>query len=526
MAGTLFSPCFLRNFIIPSHTGGTLLPVKPDDSSDIPPLSGDAPVPLREELWTLAGAAGLMLAGNFLLWPALPGLSWGLFIAIFGAAAALKRPRSPWSRHPALLLAFLALTACQSAVEISFSNVLVSLALMVALVGDASYATLLPGWDRFSESVWALGKAPWRWFWASGVMARLAWSNKGIVGAIVRWLWVGLPALFLGTVFAALFGQGNAIFASWTSTAFAALQRWLTELDLSIGHLLFYAMLATFSLWALRPAPPGKARRIWSRTIPTLPVINPAIALWRSVAILVVLNSLFFFVNTIDAVYLWWHGTLPAGVSASQYVHEGVNSLIAVTLLSAVVLAGLFQQGQEIARHRALKRLAFLWIAQNFVLIAGVLLRLVRYIEAYLLTEQRVYAVAFVLLVATGFVLLAFHIARGGSLNGLILSNGVATLALFFLMQFLNVAGWVADYNVARWESGSAKTLDIAYLARLGPPAWPALARVATSGRYNLAAEAREQLEAASSNEAARDWRSWQARRAFNAPLLEEFRRP
>lgn len=506
--------------------------MKPADSSNVPP---PAPVPitlgpLRKELWALAGAAGLTFLSNFLLWPALPGLSWGLFVVTLGVASALS-PCSSWSRRLALLLTLLLLTACQSAVEISFSNVVVSLALIVAIVGEASYPGLLPGWERTSEALWALAKAPGRWLWANGVMARLEWMNNGLLGRGVKCLRVGLPALLLGIVFAVLLGQGNAIFGSWTSTVFKTLWRWLAELDLSIGHLLFYGLLATLSLWALRPSGPGKAKRLWARTIPELPVSNPAIALWRSVAILVVLNVLFFFVNTIDAFYLWAHGKLPAGVNASQFVHEGVHSLIAAVLLSAAVLAVLFQQGQSVGQNRLLKRLGYLWIAQNCILIAGVLLRLVRYIEEYLLTEQRVYAIAFVLLVVAGFALLALHIARGGSLNGLILSNALATLTLFFVLQFLNVAGWVANYNVAQWEHkrrDAGKALDIDYLARLGPPAWPALARVATSTPREVASEARQRLEASYTNEAERratgNWRSWQARRAFNAAVLEDFK--
>ena len=185
-------------------------------------------------------------------------------------------------------------------------------------------------------------------------------------------------------------------------------------------------------------------------------------------------------------------------------------------------MAVLFQQNRGVGQSPALKRLGYVWTAQNFILIAGVILRLVRYIRDYLLTLQRVYALSFVFLVAAGFVLLAFHIARNRSLNWLILSNGVATLTLFFVMQFLNVAGWVADYNVARWELGSKK-LDIEYLETLGAPAWPALARVANS-RHIERIEGRDvknwlektKIQERSACES-RNWRSWQARRVFNA---------
>lgn len=499
--------------------------VKPSDPSIVPPLPSQPSAPAAPErlLRILGSAAGLVLLGDFLLWPAKPGISWGLFVLSAGTALVLNRPRSRWNRISGILFALLLLTACQSAVEISFSNVLVSLALLAALVGEFSYPTLAHGWERGSEALWAFAKAPGRWIWASEALARLAWANTGVVGTAIRALRIGLPALLLGAVFAALLGEGNVIFGSWISAAFDTLWQWLAKWDLSLGHLFFYGLLATVALWVLRPSDPGKSTRIWARTVPELPVANPAIALWRSAAILGVLNVLFFSVNTIDAFYLWIHSSLPAGVNASQYVHEGVNSLTAAAMLSGAVLAALFQQGAGLGRSLALKRLGYLWIAQNFILIAGVILRLVRYIQDYLLTEQRVYAIAFVLLVAAGFGLLAVHIARNRSLNWLLLSNGLATLTLFFAMQFLDVAGWVAQYNVSRWEHSPKKSLDLSYLASLGAPAWPALARVAESGSYE-APEARKRLRAIKNQEAsdraARNWRSWQARRAWNTARL------
>ncbi len=492
----------------------------PSDGPSALPFQDSAP-PIPERLFKIfASTAGLTLLGNFLLWPAVPGLSWGLFLIVAGAVLVLNRPRCAWNRTSAVLSGLLLITACQSAVEISLSNVLVSLALLVALVGEVSYPSLAAGWERGSEALWALAKAPGRWGWAGGAMTKLARTNRGMVGSVVWCIRIGLPALILGVAFARLFGAGNAIFSSWASASLDAFWRWLAEWDFSPRHLLFYGLLATFSLWLLRPSGAGSSTRVWARTIPTLPIRNPAIDWWRSVVVLATLNGLFFLVNTIDVFYLWMHGQLPVGVTASQYVHEGVHSLVAAVILSAVVLVTLFQQDRSIGQSPALKRLGYVWIAQNFVLLAGVALRLARYVQDSLLTLARVYVFCFLLLVATGFVLLVFHIAGNRSLNWLILSNGLATIVLFFVMQFLNVAGWVAHYNVTHWELDTGKPLDIKYLESLGAPAWPALARAADSKRIG-AQGAKDLLErikieyrrACDSH----NWRSWQARRELNA---------
>jgi len=470
-----------------------------------------------------ATALGVTLVGDFLLYGIKPGLSWGLFLAVLGVALALNRPRAAWTRTTAVLFGLFALTAVQSAVEISFSNVLVSLALLVGLVGETSYPGLRSGWERNSEALWAFAKAPGRWPWAMAQISELAWTRSGVAGQVVRGVRIFLPAVALGVVFAGFLGAVNAIFGSWISQTFHAFWLWVLSIDFSFWHLLFYGLLATVALVVLRPSRPGRMPRFWTRAIPKLPVGNIPIAWWRSVAILVVLNGLFFVVNTLDALYLWTRVSLPAGVSYSQYVHDGVESLVAAVLLSAAVLAALFQQDAAVSQTRTLKRLGYIWIAQNGILIAGVVLRLVRYIQACLLTTQRVYALCFVLLVAAGFVLLAVHIARNGSLNGLILSNGVATLALFFALQFLDVEGCVARYNVAAWERNPQRSLDVGYLETLGDPAWASLARVAASQHpqagavrgwlQNVRTEERKALDL-------QNWRSWQGRHAWNATWL------
>jgi len=152
-----------------------------------------------------------------------------------------------------------------------------------------------------------------------------------------------------------------------------------------------------------------------------------------------------------------------------------VHSLTFAVLLSALVLTTVYQQAAQVVEGRLVRNLALCWIAQNVVLLAGVLMRLHLYVQAYQLTELRVYVAAFLCLVAVGFALLAWRIVKERSLRWLVLANGVAAFVLFFLIQFADVAKWVADHNVARWQETPPRSLDVAYLAQLGPSAYPAL---------------------------------------------------
>ena len=152
-------------------------------------------------------------------------------------------------------------------------------------------------------------------------------------------------------------------------------------------------------------------------------------------------------------------------------------------------------------------------------------LRLKLYVDAFLLTERRVYVGCFLALVTTGFLLLAWSMVRGKGLHWLISGNVLATFALFFALQFPNVAGAVARYNVAQWERDLRGGLDLDYIVELGPDAWPILVQIARDRQHPLAAvEASERIHALALKEAPqRDWRSWQSRReAGVASVLAE----
>jgi hypothetical protein len=159
-----------------------------------------------------------------------------------------------------------------------------------------------------------------------------------------------------------------------------------------------------------------------------------------------------------------------------------VNSLITATVLAGIVLSVLFQQSAEVTQSRALKGLAFAWIAQNLVLIAGVFLRLKIYVDTEEMTAKRVYVASFLLLVTLGFAFLCAHVRRGRTVSRVIWRCAAATFALFFVMQFPDVIGWVCRYNVERGpKRGEGHGFNIAYQLTLGPNAWPVLLEKAES---------------------------------------------
>jgi hypothetical protein len=173
-----------------------------------------------------------------------------------------------------------------------------------------------------------------------------------------------------------------------------------------------------------------------------------------------------------------------------------------------------------------LRMLGLLWIAQNLILLAGVILRVKMYVEAYQLTTLRMNLVFFLMLVGTGLILQAIALWRWKSLGWLLRANLLAVFSLFYSVQFIDTAGIVADYNVSLWEkSGGSRDLDMNYLRLLGPPAYAALERVSDSKEWRTAADARSVLagerDEARNQLAHTPFASWQLReRACQRRLL------
>jgi hypothetical protein len=489
-----------------------------------------ARVPLEPIRTALVSASLLLLAGDLLLWQHAIGLGLAVFILLLGSIIVARGKRSQRTWVAAAML-----TACcvQMAIDLCLTNAVVTLILCAVLLGESSYLTLPAGWARWWEGILAWLRAPERWFWLAGQVAhperRSGRSGSNLRGSAGRLWTIAAPAAGLLLIFTIVLANGNAVL----SDSFARFGRkfgdWVSNLEFSPVRIFFWGLLATIGLVAGRPILARKSPRKMTQTPGIWTRRDVAIGFWQSVATLGALNALFFCVNTIDVTFLWMHGQLPEGVDPRTFLHEGTHSVITATVLAAIVLSAVFQQQVEISRHRLVRWLGHLWIAQNLLLLLGVAQRLNLYYEfSHLLTAKRIHLACFLGLVALGFVFLIFHLQRGPDLRRLLWRNAFSAFGLLYVLQFINTTGLAAAWNVHRWEVQPDWGINHEYLRLQGFDAWPSLIRLAQSestGDPAVNGARRTVLELAYAERnrlAGLDWRERQLRRdAYAVELVQ-----
>jgi hypothetical protein len=380
----------------------------------------------------------------------------------------------------------------------------------------ASLAVLLPRAAGFDDS--------WRWTLRLGAHAlrsllaplgdwrrlRLARIRRGglRVAPHLPILWLPL----IGTaLFLALFAAANPVIAD----AFARIDLASLIAALSLTRLgLWIALLAL--LWPLlRPrllilGPPRVLDPDWR--LPGFSLASVTLSLFA-------FNAVFALQNGMDLAFLWSGARLPDGMGYAEYAHRGAYPLIATALLAGLFVLVTLRPGSEMAARPAIRRLVYLWIAQNVLLVASTILRTLDYVEAYSLTRLRIAALIWMALVAVGLLLICWRIARGRSGAWLINANAAAALLALAGCSAVDLGAVAASWNVrhAREVGGNGSALDLCYLNRLDQSALlplielesrpiPAPLRARAAWTRNLLMDRLEQRQG--------DWRGWTGRGA------------
>ncbi|MGZ8305561.1 MAG: DUF4153 domain-containing protein [Allosphingosinicella sp.] len=408
-------------------------------------------------------AAALVALADHLFFFQRVGSTAGLFAAALLVAILVATPAIGRSK-PALAAAGAAL-------------------LLVAVLGDdpsplaaflfltaAALAVLLPRTNAFDDG--------WRW-----TKRLLLHAILSVIGPLLDWgrlraarrrrgparVAAALPPLalpLLGTIhFLALFSAANPLIAD----AFDRLDLLAAVGGFSIARMFFWLLVALLVWSFLRPPRAGLAPPAARDGDFTLPGVSPA-----SIALsLAAFNLLFALQNGLDIAFLWSGAPLPGDMTLADYAHRGAYPLIATALLAALFVLVTLRPGTPTGESPLVRRLVYVWIAQNIVLVASTMLRTFDYIEAYSLTRLRIAALIWMALVAVGLVLICIRLWRRKSGPWLINANLAAALIALSACSAIDLGAVAARWNVrhAREVGGAGVRLDLCYLGNLGPSA-------------------------------------------------------
>lgn len=192
---------------------------------------------------------------------------------------------------------------------------------------------------------------------------------------------------------------------------------------------------------------------------------------FSALLLFVILNLLLFILNGTDIQYLFLKGELPDGISYSDYVHSGVGSVILSILMVIAVLLFYFRGSLNFdTKSKYIRQLAYLWIAQNLVLVTMAGFKNQLYIDAYSLTYLRIGVYYFLAFSVLGLLLTLYKIYTKKETWFLFQSNWFGIYIVLVVSCVFNWNTIVTQYNLK-----SGKEVDYAYLDLLGYENYPLL---------------------------------------------------
>ena len=461
------------------------------------PESAAAPARINIQMVRVATAVALAALADWLFYDQYVGISL-VFFAIALAACSLATNPSTLERRRLLAAGLILIAGLVPAIE--DLNAL-SLGFIVLALGVAAAILTNPGFDDLAYRARALRElylfAPFRAIRdAIGVL-----NLPGITSGVAVWV---VPVL-MSLIFLLLFASANPLIEKWLSAAN------LVKLSshLSAPRILFW-LLAVCLVWPF-------LHQRWHRTRASAahPALDIGAGQFLSTATvlrsLILFNLLFAVQTALDTAYLWGNIALPADITYAGYAHRGAYPLIVTALLAAGFVLVAMRPGGPAEQNNVIRPLVYLWVAQNVMLVISSILRLDLYVQIYLLTTMRIAAFIWMLLVATGLVLIVARIAWQRSNGWLIRVNLVAVLLTLYACSLTNFPAIIADYNVShsREATGKGVDVDIGYLLDLGPQALPGINKAARLREGDLTLVARRDSLVDRFRREAVSWRAW-----------------
>lgn len=444
----------------------------------------------RVLLWSVAIAiAGL---GTWIMFDAQPGLNWLIWTAAASAGLLLfLRPaRGNKSLVVGLELAAVviaggaAVTADEFLAALICFSVILMLALAMLLSIDSRAERITPGFTVVAPAA-AFGLALAESVTRGAEGLRLIHSPR--VRAIVRGLAITLPVIL---IFGLLLAAADPTFADWRDAIGHLLASWAF-----VPRTIFFVGLLAIALGAYGYAERGSGDDLASVIAP---VRSSDRNLWLgSTERLVLLAGVALLFWTFLAVQLsYFFGNLPSvpgsGMTFAEYARRGFAEITVVASATVLLIVIAERYGSVDTRRGLIRSLTLTVVLAVFFLLGSAFHRVLLYEQAYGFTTARLYAQAYMIVVAASLFALSRELMTQLDPSRLFRFAGAATVVAFVVLLYWNHEAWIADRNIDLYATTGK--LDAVYLTRdLSADAIPTLV-----GRLpTLPEPGRTQLQAA-----------------------------
>jgi len=199
--------------------------------------------------------------------------------------------------------------------------------------------------------------------------------------------------------------------------------------------------------------------------------IAPKLTIYSALTAFNIIYLVFF---AVQAVYLFsaFAGNLPETFTYAEYARRGFFELCTVTGINLFVLTVSFItiRKETDEEPKALRAETVMLSVFTILLIATALSKMGMYINAYGLTQLRVFTSWFMVLLLIVFLIIcARQFVKFNSAKSII----TGFIVMFMVLSYGNADGLIAKYNIGRYEAGTLSTIDIEAISELSDAAVP-----------------------------------------------------
>lgn len=175
------------------------------------------------------------------------------------------------------------------------------------------------------------------------------------------------------------------------------------------------------------------------------------------------LNLMLLSINYFDVKYIWLDHPIGHEImqTQAQDLHESVNILIISIVMAIVLILAFFRGSLNFnTESKPLKALAYLWVAQNLILVASVAIRNYQYIDNFGLTYKRIGVFVYLLLTLSGLVTTLIKVWQYRSNWYLFRVNGWVFFSVLVVSCYINWDVMITRFNL----NNSNMEIDKGYL--------------------------------------------------------------